>query len=87
MNVKIDIEMSAEELRKLLGLPDVEPFQREMMDALRKRLLEGVDGYDPIKLFQPYVTGTLASWELLQKVISVAGKGSSKSSEVTESKK
>ncbi|MCB2263428.1 MAG: DUF6489 family protein [Candidatus Thiosymbion ectosymbiont of Robbea hypermnestra] len=74
MNVKIDIDMSPEELRRLLGLPDVEPIQREMLDKLRKRMLEGVDGYDPVKLLQPYLTGTLASWELVQKMISVAGR-------------
>jgi hypothetical protein len=75
MNVKIDIDISPEEMRKLLGLPDVEAFQREMMDDLRKRMLEGVDGYDPVKLFQPYVTGTLASWDMFQKMMSAAGKG------------
>jgi len=80
MNVKIDIDMSPEELRRLLGLPDVEPIQREMLDKLRKRMVEGVDGYDPIKLLQPYLTGTLASWDLVQKMISVAGK----SKEATE---
>jgi hypothetical protein len=78
MNFKIDIEVTPAELRKLLGLPDVEAFQREIMGDLRKRMLEGVDGYDPIKLFQPYLTGTLASWEMLQKVISNAGKGEKK---------
>jgi len=86
MNVKIDIDMSPEELRKLLGLPDVEPFQREMMDSLRKRMIEGVDGYDPVKLFQPYLTGTLASWDLIGKLISVAGK-STKATEASTSKK
>jgi len=74
MNVKIDIDMSPEELRRLLGLPDVEPIQREMMDKLRKRMTEGVEGYDPVKLLQPYLTGTLASWDLVQKMISIAGK-------------
>jgi len=75
MNVKIDIDISPDELRRLLGLPDVEPIQREMMDKLRKRMLEGVDGYDPVKLLQPYLTGTLASWDLVRKMVSVAGKG------------
>ena len=78
MNFRIDIEVSPAELRKLLGLPDVEALQSEMMGDLRKRMLEGVDGYDPIKLFQPYLTGTLASWDILQKVISSAGKGEKK---------
>jgi len=74
MNVKIDIDMSPEELRRLLGLPDVEPIQREMMEKLRKHMVEGIDEYDPIKLLQPYLTGTLASWDLVQKLIYIAGK-------------
>jgi len=74
MNIKLNIDMSPEELRRLLGLPDVEPIQREMLDKLRKRIIEGVDGYDPIKLLQPYLTGTLASWDLVHKMVSVAGK-------------
>ena len=86
MNVKVDIDMSPEELRRLLGLPDVEPLQREMMDKLRKRMIEGVDGYDPVKLLQPYLTGTLASWDFLQKMISAAGK-STKTTEASGAKK
>jgi len=86
MKVNVDIDMSPEELRKLLGLPDVEPLQREMMEKLRTRMLEGIDGYDPVKLLQPYLTGTLASWDFLQKIISVAGK-SGKSTEVRDAKK
>lgn len=80
MNVKIDIDISAEEMRKLLGLPDVESFQREMMEDLRKRMLEGVDGYDPIKFFQPYVSGTLASWDAFQNMMAAASKSGSSSS-------
>jgi len=86
MKVNVDIDMTPEELRKLLGLPDIEPIQREMLDKLRQRLVEGVDGYDPVKLLQPYLTGTLASWDLLQKIISVAGK-SGKSTDGSGAKK
>jgi hypothetical protein len=86
MKVNVDIDMTPEELRKLLGLPDVEPIQRELLDKLHKRLVEGVDGYDPVKLLQPYLTGTLASWDFLQKMISAASK-SSKSAEVSRAKK
>jgi len=86
MNIKLNIDMSPEELRRLLGLPDVEPIQREMLDKLRKRIIEGVDGYDPIKLLQPYLTGTLASWDLVHKMVSVAGKskGTTKESSAKE---
>jgi hypothetical protein len=74
MKVNVDIDLTPEELRKLLGLPDVEPIQREMMEKLRNRMIEGLDGYDPVKLLQPYLTGTIASWDILQKLVSVAGK-------------
>jgi hypothetical protein len=86
MNVKIDVDMSPEELRRLLGLPDVEPIQRELLEKLRKSVVEGMDGYDPVKLLQPYLTGTLASWDFLQKMISAAGKGG-KSTDIGGSKR
>jgi hypothetical protein len=81
MNFRVDIEITPQELRKLLGLPDVEALQREMMDDLRKRMLEGVDGYDPVKLFQPYLSGTLASWDLFHKFIAAAAKSNKKESD------
>lgn len=86
MKVNVDIDMSPEELRRLLGLPDVEPLQREMLDKLRKSVIDGVDGYDPVKIMQPYLTGTLASWDFLQKIVSAAGK-SSKAKEGSVAKK
>lgn len=72
MNFKIDIDITPEEMRKLLGLPDVEPFQRQLMEDIRQRMTAGAEGYDPIKLFQPYVSGTLASWDMFQKMLGAA---------------
>ena len=62
-------------MRKLLGLPDVESFQQALMDDIRKNMTEGVEGYDPLKLFQPYVKGTMASWDLFQKMLAGAAGG------------
>jgi len=78
MNVKIDIDITPEEMRKLFGLPDVEAFQQQLLDDIRQRMTEGAEGYDPVKLFQPYVSGTLASWDMFQKLFAGAvskGKG------------
>jgi hypothetical protein len=72
MNVKIDVDITPEEMRKLLGLPDVESFQREMLEDIRKKMLEGAEGYDPLKLFQPYLSGSMASWDMFQKMFSAA---------------
>lgn len=83
MKVTVDFDITPEEVRKLFGLPDVEAFQRQMMDEIRDRMLAGADGYDPIKLFQPYMTGTMAGWDFFQKMFAnmstLSGSGSSRS--------
>jgi len=75
MNVKIDIDITPDEMRKLFGLPDVEDFQRQLMEDIRQRMREGAEGYDPLRLFQPYLTGTLASWDVFQKLFTAATTG------------
>jgi hypothetical protein len=69
MKVTVDVDITPEEMRKLFGLPDVEAFQRQIMDDIRERMNAGVEGYDPLKLFQPYMAGTLASWDYFQKLM------------------
>jgi len=66
---KIDIDMSPEELRKVLGLPDVQQFQDDMMTKITERMESGVEGYDPLTLFKPYLTGGVGSMEALQKIM------------------
>ncbi len=81
MKVSIDVDMTPEELRKLFGLPDVEGFQRQLMEDLRGRIAAGAEGYDPAKLMQPYISSTLASWDLFQKfLLSAGGPGGSETS-------
>jgi hypothetical protein len=72
MKISVDLDITPEELRKLFGLPDVEAFQRQLMDDIRGRMEAGAEGYDPIKLFQPYVSGTMASWDMFQKLLAGA---------------
>jgi hypothetical protein len=72
MKISVEVEITPEEMRKLFGLPDVEAFQRQLMDDIRERMVSGAEGYDPIKLFQPYVAGTMASWDMFQKMLSNA---------------
>lgn len=69
MNVTVTFDLTPAEMRKLFGLPDVEAFQQQMMDDIRTRMMAGAEGYDPVKLFQPYMAGTLASWDMFQKML------------------
>lgn len=72
MKISVDVDITPDEVRKLFGLPDVEGFQRQLMDDIRERMVSGAEGYDPIKLFQPYVSGTMASWDLFQRMLASA---------------
>ena len=91
MKISVDLDITPEELRKLFGLPDVEGFQRQLMDDIRERMEAGAEGYDPIKLFQPYVSGTMASWDMFQKLMAgaagIAGASVSKTAERPPTKK
>lgn len=69
MNFKIDVEMTPDELRKVLGLPDVAAFQQQMMDKIQENMAAGAEGYDPLTLFQPYMTNSLGSMDALQKMM------------------
>jgi hypothetical protein len=74
MQIKIDIDVTPEEMRKLMGLPDVEGFQNQLMADIRERINQGVDGYDPMTLFQPYLKSSIAGMDMLQRLFS-AGLG------------
>lgn len=70
MKINIDIEMTPEEMRRLFGLPDLQAFHDQWLADLRERMTQGADGYDPTKLMQSYVSGTMASWDLFQRMAS-----------------
>jgi hypothetical protein len=74
MRFHIDIEMSPAELRKLMGLPDLEGLQQRMLDELQARIEQGADGYDPMELMQPYMKTSLAGMDMMQRLFA-AGMG------------
>ncbi len=67
MNFKIDIDMTPEELRKVLGLPDVQKFQEEMMQKMKDQIEAGAEGYDLQAFLKPYLYGSTGSMEAMQK--------------------
>ncbi|MBA4501903.1 DUF6489 family protein [Marinobacterium marinum] len=69
MNFRIDIEMTPEELRRALGLPDVSALQQEMIDQVREQMNAGAEGYDPLTLLKPYLNSGIGSMESFQKLL------------------
>ncbi|KAA3619228.1 MAG: hypothetical protein DWQ08_15550 [Proteobacteria bacterium] len=68
MKITIEVDITPEELRRFLGLPDVGPLQQEFMNRLRERLESGMTDYDPANLMEPFLTGNLKSFEAMQNL-------------------
>jgi hypothetical protein len=85
MKITVDFDITPAEMRKLFGLPDVEAFQKQLMDDIRDRMMGGAEGYDPIKLFQPYMAGTMYSWDMFQKFLTGATAFASSGSDAKKS--
>ncbi len=74
MKFHIDVEVSPTELRRLMGLPDLEGLQQRMLDDIQSRIEQGMDGYDPMELMQPYLKTSIASMDMMQRLFA-AGMG------------
>ena len=56
MKVTIEIDATPQEMRVLLGLPDVESLQQEMVEKIRAKMLASVESGNPadfMRLFMP----------------------------------
>jgi len=69
MKVNIEVDMTPEEFRKAMGMPDVEKFQEELMTRIRQQMEEGVDGYDPLSLMKPFISQSFDSVDTYQKLM------------------
>ncbi|HSH49587.1 MAG TPA: DUF6489 family protein [Halomonas sp.] len=55
MKINVEFDLTPEEFRRSLGLPDVEAFQKELLERIQKQMEAGVEGYDPMSLMQPFL--------------------------------
>ncbi len=67
MKINVSIEATAQEMREFLGLPNVQPLQDEMMQAVRDNVHQGVAGFDATTLMKPLLPVQMQSMEALQK--------------------
>ncbi|MFD2189227.1 DUF6489 family protein [Pistricoccus aurantiacus] len=55
MKINVEFDLTPNEFRQAMGLPDVEAFQRDLMNRIQKQMEAGVEGYDPMSLMQPFL--------------------------------
>lgn len=64
MKVTVNVDCTPEEARHFFGLPDVKPYQDEMLQAMMDKMNASMDQMDPeamMKLWQPLMGGQMTS--------------------------
>ena len=51
MKITMEIDMSPEEVRKVMGLPDVEPMQKELMAKMQGKMNTYIDEMSDPEIF------------------------------------
>ena len=74
MKVHIEMDMTPEEARAFMGLPDVRPMQQKMMDEMQQRMKAAFDANDPegmVKAWLPfsYGAGGAEAFQKLQRAM------------------
>ncbi|MFZ3032393.1 MAG: DUF6489 family protein [Parvibaculum sp.] len=47
MKVTVDVDLTPEEARRLMGLPDLEPMQQRLLEQLEKQMASNLSYMDP----------------------------------------
>ena len=66
MKINVEFDMTPEEFREALGLPNVEEFQKELMSTMLEKMKNGETGYDASSLFEPFISTSMKSMELFK---------------------
>ncbi len=69
MKVKIDLDMSAEEARTLMGLPDLEPMQKRLLEQVEKQLSTNLSYIDPEALVRAVLPAGAQGLEKFQDLM------------------
>ncbi len=68
MKITIDVDCSPEEARSFLGLPDVAPMQRALMEEIGKRMSAGLEAMDSEALMKTWMPLGVQGLEQAQKM-------------------
>ena len=68
MKITIDVDCTPEEARAFLGLPDVAPMQRALMEEIGTRMSAGLEAMDPETLMKTWMPLGVQGLEQAQKM-------------------
>ena len=54
MKFRVDVDCTPQELRTFLGMPDVEPMQKAVMDEMQRRMVSSMDQFSPTSVMKDW---------------------------------
>lgn len=70
MKIKIEIDIKPEEARKVMGLPEVETMQKDLMDQIKDKMQQEINAMtDPQAFMERYLPLGIQGIEQFQKVM------------------
>lgn len=76
MKIKLDVDCTAEEARRFLGLPDVQPLQEALLKEVQDRLSANIKAMDAKTMIETWLPATLKGFEQLQQMFMAQMTGS-----------
>ena len=67
VKIRIDVNLTPEEARRFFGLPDVKPFQDELLESMAEKVRAGTEGLDPSAFMAPFMATNISAYEAMQK--------------------
>ena len=68
MKITVDVDLTPEEARRFLGLPDLEPMQQAILKDVQERLQKNIARVDPDQLLKTWFNLAPAGMEQVQKL-------------------
>jgi Family of unknown function (DUF6489) len=68
MKINLEIDCTPEEVRKFLGLPEVQPLQEAVLKEVQERMTANIKAMDAKAMIETWVPATLKGFEQLQQM-------------------
>ena len=72
MKLNIEIDMTPEEARRMMGLPDLGPLQATVLAEMEKRLHKALDAADPEAMVKAWLAPGIQGWEAFNRLFQEA---------------
>jgi hypothetical protein len=74
MKITVDIDLTPQEARQFMGLPDFEPMQKRALEEVERRMMDSLERYSPEALLKAWMTPGSINTDWFQDILRRATK-------------